>query len=227
MKAKSLFLALIALLALTSCILNPTPVEDGKIHGTAAFLINMEGQNRFITDDHTTLIPNTPFVAPDSMLNRRFYIEYQIVDELGKTQTINLLRNLEMTLDSTMELSAQQFGQYANDDLTPYMAWCSGNYVNLLVDIMASGKIDHDFHMLKDTNKQFVNPNPLAADTVNVYLRHDAHDDNRTASYRAGMSFNIGKYLSQYNDTTFVNIHYTAINNTNKVLSITYVYPKQ
>ena len=106
---KQIFFILILILTLSSCDwLEPEVEQSNQIYQTAATLIHdTSGKNLFLTDDSLKLQPTEGIIIPDnkkdSLLNKRYFITFQITEQTTTLYTINLLSSQHLYNLSTTQ----------------------------------------------------------------------------------------------------------------------------
>lgn len=216
----SLPIKLICLISLflASCTLNPDIKQPSPRYGSPATLArHTSGDAIFITDDSVHLFPFPILTVPDSMLNRRYFIDYQVTDSSNTfTYTIALLNLQLMPIDTVRILpDSINIDNMKNAPVNPHTFWCSGHYLNMLLYINASGMVDHKFRLIDTENHD--------DGILHFALLHDDCNDKKINEMRAAVSFDIRKYMDQAQGKSFeIKVTYNTENekNTSKKIEV-------
>ena len=96
-------LPLFAIFVFASCDLNIEQAPSNQIYNAASTLVyDPSGEYIFVTEDSVKLFPTSKITIPeaqkDSLLNKRYFISFQIKDQNDKIFSINLL-SMQMMLE--------------------------------------------------------------------------------------------------------------------------------
>lgn len=211
---KKLFILLIAIITLCSACdwLEPNIDQSNQKFFAAATLVHdPSGENIFITDDSIKIFPISKITIPDnqkdSLLNKRYFITFQLGEETKTTDNpmdVNLL-SMQMMYDyQVTEISTDSaLSAYKNQQLTINRLWCSGSYINFISTIAGSGSKTHNYHLIYNTN--------VKSDTLFLTLRYDNNDDAGIYTLQNAISYNVGKYLqNNQGDSTVICFNYNS-----------------
>ena len=209
-KLKYFLLTLFISVLYVSCDwLNPEINETNTIYYSAATLINdnKSGENIFLTDDSLYLYPTKLITIPetqkDSILNKRYYISFQIEKQNINKCDINLLSSQMMREITITEIeSNEQITKYKNDILTISRLWTSGTYLNIINEIIGSGNKLHNYYLLH-------NPN-ITNDTLHLTLRYDKNNDNEVYNLQEVTTYNIKNYINTQQDSIIIRLDYNS-----------------
>lgn len=203
-------LSLFTIFTLVSCDnwLNVEQDPSNHIYYTASTLIyDPSGEYIFITDDNLKLVPTTKLTIPeaqkDTLLNKRYYISFQIKNQNDKEYSINLLSMQMMTQNSIIEINHNDsIENYKNELLNIKNIWISSNYLNIITEVQGSGSILHNYNMLHNPNIQ--------SDTLYLTLRYDNNGDAKTYSFQQAIYYDINNYLTNQKDSTTICFKYNS-----------------
>ena len=212
MKKLHYIIAAIATIILcSSCDWLEPETSSNQIYRTAATLINKPslGQYIFLADDGIELIPTTPLIIPDAqkdtLLNKRYYITFQIEIETQNTQiyNINLISMQMMSKESITYINDNDsITTYKNEQLDISLLWTSGSYLNILTQVKGSGSVAHNYYLLH-------NPN-INSDTLYLTMRYDSNNDQPTYSLQQAMYYDLTEYITGKSDSTTICFNYNS-----------------
>ena len=191
--------------------------QSNQIYRTAATLINKPslGQYIFLADDSVQLIPTTPLIIPDiqrdSLLNKRYYITFQIEVNTAEVYNINLLSMQMMSEEPIININHNDsIATYKNEQLNISLLWTSGSYLNVLTQVKGSGSVAHNYHLLH-------NPN-IESDTLYLTMRYDSNNDQPTYSLQQAMYYDLTEYITGKSDSTTICFNYNSGTSTYNTL---------
>ena len=212
MKKLHYIIAAIATIILcSSCDWLEPETSSNQIYRTAATLINKPslGQYIFLADDGIELIPTTPLIIPDAqkdtLLNKRYYITFQIEIETQNTQiyNINLISMQMMSKESITYINDNDsIATYKNEQLDISLLWTSGSYLNILTQVKGSGSVAHNYYLLH-------NPN-INSDTLYLTMRYNSNNDQPTYSLQQAMYYDLTEYITGKSDSTTICFNYNS-----------------
>ena len=203
--------AIVTIILCSSCDWLEPETSSNQIYRTAATLINKPslGQYIFLADDGIELIPTTPLKIPDAqkdtLLNKRYYITFQIEIETQNTQVynINLISMQMMSKESiTCINDNDSIATYKNEQLDISLLWTSGSYLNILTQVKGSGSVAHNYYLLH-------NPN-INSDTLHLTMRYDSNNDQPTYSLQQAMYYDLTEYITGKSDSTTICFNYNS-----------------
>lgn len=204
-----LFTLLISTICVSCDWLEPETNETNTIYYSAATLINdsISGKNIFLTDDNLQLHPTELITIPDakkdSLLNKRYYISFQVKEQIENRYSINLLSSQMMREIEIIEIeSNEQIAKYKNEILTINRLWTSGTYLNIVSEIKGSGNKLHNYHLL-------YNPN-ITTDTLNLTLRYDHNNDTEDYNLQEATTYNLKNYINTQQDSIIIRLDYNS-----------------
>ncbi len=209
-KIRHIILSLLITIFCVSCDwLEPETNEVNTIYYSAATLINdsSSGKNIFLTDDNLQLHPTELITIPDakkdSLLNKRYYISFQVKEQIENRYSINLLSSQMMREIKIIEIeSNEQIAKYKNEILTINRLWTSGTYLNIVSEIKGSGNKLHNYHLL-------YNPN-ITTDTLNLTLRYDYNNDTEDYNLQEATTYNLKNYINTQQDSLIIRLDYNS-----------------
>lgn len=206
---KQIFFILILILTLSSCDwLEPEVEQSNQIYQTAATLIHdTSGKNLFLTDDSLKLQPTEEIIIPDnkkdSLLNKRYFITFQITEQNTNLYTINLLSSQQMReIPITPIQSINDTTKYTNQTLLLKNLWISGSYLNMITEIQGSGQKFHNYNLLLSPT--------LSPDTLNLIMRYDNNKDNAIYTLQEATTYNLKEFINSEKDSVIIRFHYNS-----------------
>ncbi|MFI3297355.1 MAG: NigD-like C-terminal domain-containing protein [bacterium] len=225
MKFKVLFFAVVVLTIFASCDSTEGflagdgyEFEDYTVYGAATTLVKEEsGEIVYMTDDSLKLVPMYTISAADSLLNQRYYVEFQIYQTISSsTYEVNVVSVQYMFIENVSSIDdSSELDSYADDCITPIWVWGACNYVNLLCYIDASNEIQHNFYLVEDKSSS-------TNDTINFYIRHDNNDDANGSTSKAAISFDISSFVTNIADSVVLTFSVNDCTYGNYDMAITY-----
>ena len=204
-----LFTLLISTICVSCDWLEPETNETNTIYYSAATLINdsISGKNIFLTDDNLQLHPTELITIPDakkdSLLNKRYYISFQVKEQIENRYSINLLSSQMMREIEIIEIeSNEQIAKYKNEILTINRLWTSGTYLNIVSEIKGSGNKLHNYHLLYNHN--------ITTDTLNLTLRYDHNNDTEDYNLQEATTYNLKNYINTQQDSIIIRLDYNS-----------------
>lgn len=199
MKVKVLMFVVVVITLFGACSAEPFPpgLDDYRTYGAATTLVRDEsGEVLYMTDDSLKLIPYNTISAADSLLNKRYYLEFQIYENIdSKTYEIIEVSVQRMLLENVCAINDKsELNRYSNDCITPIWLWSAYNYVNLLCNINASNEVKHDFYLIEDKSTS-------NSDTINFFIRYDDKNDSYGGKSKAALSFDISSLVTNVTDS--------------------------
>jgi hypothetical protein len=211
-KTLYILLAFITITLCSSCDwLEPEQDPSTQMYHTAAMLISNPslGQYTFLADDSVQLIPSTPLTIPDAqkdtLLNKRYYITFQIEIETQSTQSynINLISMQMMNKESIININNNDtINKYKNEQLNINLLWCSGKYLNIITQVKGSGSVAHNYYLLH-------NPN-IDSDTLDLTMRYNSNNDKPTYALQQAMYYDLTEYITGKSDSTTICFNYNS-----------------
>jgi hypothetical protein len=211
-KTLYILLAFITITLCSSCDwLEPEQDPSTQMYHTAATLISNPslGQYTFLADDSVQLIPSTPLTIPDAqkdtLLNKRYYITFQIEIETQSTQSynINLISMQMMNKESIININNNDtINKYKNEQLNINLLWCSGKYLNIITQVKGSGSVAHNYYLLH-------NPN-IDSDTLYLTMRYNSNNDKPTYALQQAMYYDLTEYITGKSDSTTICFNYNS-----------------
>ena len=194
---------------LSSCDwLEPEINQSNQIYQSVATLIHdPSGKNIFITDDSLKLQPTEEIIIPDnkkdSLLNKRYFITFQITKQISNLYTIKLLSTQQMREISPIPLQTiNDTTKYKNQTLLLKGIWTSGGYLNMITDIKGSGDKFHNYNLL-------ISPS-LSTDTLHLIMKYDNNNDNEIYTLQEATTYNIKKYINSEKDSITIRFDYNS-----------------
>ena len=201
-------LPLFAIFVFASCDLNIEQDPSNQIYNAASTLVyDPSGEYIFVTEDSVKLFPTSKITIPeaqkDSLLNKRYYISFQIKDQNDKIFSINLL-SMQMMLEKhiTEIENNDLINNYKNEILNIKNLWCSGSCLNIITEVQGSGSKLHNYNLL-------YNPN-IESDTLHLTLRYDNNNDTKTYTLQQALYYNLQDYLTNDSDSTTICFNYNS-----------------
>ena len=178
---KLFFITLLSALTLTSC-LNPGETPDNmKPRAAAAFLQESEdGEKIFITDDGIVMYPDMPVAAPDSMLGRRYFVEFLLESQTSTRFDITLRSIQEMIVEGVTK--GEPTG--ASQPVIPATVWAYGDYLNMVLNVKTDPRPNFKFTLFDKGS----------AEEPNFVLRYDPKTNQPASARRVALSFDISSY---------------------------------
>lgn len=201
-------LPLFAIFIFASCDLNIEQDPSNQIYNAASTLVyDPSGEYIFVTEDSVKLFPTSKITIPeaqkDSLLNKRYYISFQIKDQNDKIFSINLLSMQMMLKKQITEIENNDLiNNYKNEILNIKNLWCSGSYLNIITEVQGSGTKLHNYNLL-------YNPN-IKSDTLHLTLRYDNNNDTKTYTLQQALYYNLQDYLTNDSDSTTICFNYNS-----------------
>ena len=207
---KQIVFIITTILILSSCDwLQPKIDPSDQIYQSAATLIHepSSGKNIFITDDSLKLHPTEEIIIPDikkdSLINKRYFITFQITEKVANLYTINLLSTQQMRELPIFTLqSINDTAKYTNQTLLLKSIWVSGSYLNMITEIKGSGDKFHNYNLL-------VSPSS-SSDTLHLIMRYDNNKDNAIYTLQEATTYNIKKYINSDKDSVIISFDYNS-----------------
>jgi hypothetical protein len=201
-------LPLFAIFIFASCDLNIEQAPSNQIYNAASTLVyDPSGEYIFVTEDSVKLFPTSKITIPeaqkDSLLNKRYFISFQIKDQNDKIFSINLL-SMQMMLEKhiTEIENNDLINNYKNEILNIKNLWCSGSCLNIITEVQGSGSKLHNYNLL-------YNPN-IKSDTLHLTLRYDNNNDTKTYTLQQALYYNLQDYLTNDSDSTTICFNYNS-----------------
>lgn len=209
-KTLYILLAFITITLCSSCDwLEPEQDPSTQMYHTAATLISNPslGQYTFLADDSVQLIPSTPLTIPDAqkdtLLNKRYYITFQIEHKTTQIYNINLISMQMMSKESIININNNDtINKYKNEQLNINLLWCSGKYLNIITQAKGSGSVAHNYYLLH-------NPN-IDSDTLYLTMRYNSNNDKPTYALQQAMYYDLTEYITGKSDSTTICFNYNS-----------------
>ena len=211
-KSNLIIVIILTLIFCTACDwLEPEDNPSSQIYRTAATLVYDPeiGMHIFLADDSVKLIPTTALSIPelqkDTLLNKRYYISFQIEIQTPSTELYNitLISMQMMSKEPIISISNNDtINEYKNEQLKINLLWCSGKYLNVITQIKGSGTVAHNYHLLH-------NPN-MNSDTLYLTMRYDDNDDQPIYDLQQAMYYDLSEYLTNQSDSTTICFNYNS-----------------
>ena len=209
-KTLYILLAFITITLCSSCDwLEPEQDPSTQMYHTAAMLISNPslGQYTFLADDSIQLIPTSPLTIPDAqkdtLLNKRYYITFQIEHKTTQIYNINLISMQMMSEESIIEiLHNDSIPTGKNELLSIKLLWTSGTYLNILTQIQGSGYTKHNYRLFYNTNSN--------SDTLYLTMRYDNNNDRPTYTLHQAIYYDLKEYLTNKSDSTTICFNYNS-----------------
>lgn len=199
---------LLSIFIYTSCELNIEQDPSNQIYYAAATLTyDPTGEYIFATDDSLKLFPTSKITIPeaqkDTLLNKRYYISFQIKEQNEKIYSINLLSMQLMMKNNIIEISHNDsIKNYKNELLNITNLWFSGQYLNIITSIQGSGTKLHNYNLLYNSN--------IKSDTLYLTLRYDNNNDTESQNFQQALYYDIKNYLTNKKDSTVICFNYNS-----------------
>lgn len=201
-------LPLFAIFIFASCDLDIEQDPSNQIYKDAATLVyDPSGEYIFVTEDSIKLFPTSKITIPeaqkDTLLNKRYFISFQIKDQNDKIFSINLL-SMQMMLEKQItEIENNDLiNNYKNEILNIKNLWCSGSYLNIITEVQGSGSKLHNYNLLYNSN--------IKSDTLHLTLRYDNNNDTKTYTVQQAIYYNLQDYLTNNSDSTTICFNYNS-----------------
>lgn len=209
-KTLYILLAFITITLCSSCDwLEPEQDPSTQMYHTAATLISNPslGQYTFLADDSVQLIPSTPLTIPDAqkdtLLNKRYYITFQIEHKTTQIYNINLISMQMMSEESIIEIPHNDsIPANKNELLSIKLLWTSGSYLNILTQIKGSGSMTHNYRLYHNIDSN--------GDTLYLTMRYDSKNDQPTYILQQAIYYDLKKYLTNTSDSTTICFNYNS-----------------
>ncbi len=181
--------------------------SNNKYQAAATLIHDPSGDNIFITDDSIKLFPTTKITIPDSqvdsLLNKRYYISFQIKEQNEKIYSINLLSMQMMEQKYVIEINHNDsIEKYKNEVLNINNIWYTGQYLNIITTVLGSGTKQHNYNLL-------YNPN-TGTDTLYLTLRYDNNNDTKPYNLQQALYYDIKDYIKSEKDSTTICFNYNS-----------------
>lgn len=179
---KKTVLIIIACAALLSSCLDTGQTPDSQIPRAAAAFMQRSstGENIFVTDDSIKMYPDVPVSASDSLLGRRYFVEFFLQNKGDDYFDINVRSVQEMKIDSILTQKPSSH----NNEVELKTMWVSGNYLNMVLNVDTDPQPKH-------TAILYNSGSPEEPELVFLY------DNNTTqpiSSRRIALSYDISEY---------------------------------
>ncbi|MBO5728846.1 MAG: hypothetical protein J6R43_03275 [Paludibacteraceae bacterium] len=201
-------LPLFAIFVCASCDLNIEQDPSNNIYYAASRLVyDPSGEYIFVTEDSLKLFPTSKITIPeaqkDTLLNKRYYISFQITDQYDNRFDVNLLSMQMMIEQQVTEIDDNaSIDDYKNEILNIKSIWCTGPYLNLITEIQGSGNKLQNYNLLHNPNIQ--------SDTLYLTLRYDNNNDAPTYTLQQALYYNIDNYLNSKDDSITICFKYNS-----------------
>ena len=206
---KQIFLILITILTLSSCNwLEPEIEPSNQIYQTAATLIHdISGKNLFLTDDSLKLQPIKEIIIPDnkkdSLLNKRYFITFQITEQNTSLYTINLLSSQQMREIPIIPIqSINDTTKYINQTLLLKNLWITSSYLNIITEIQGSSQKLHNYNLLLYPTS--------STDTLHLIMRYDNNMDSAIYTLQEATTYNLKEYINTEQDSVIIRFNYNS-----------------
>lgn len=212
---KKIFFLLAAILCVcASCDLEPEFNNQNSVYYMASKLCynSSKGDYFFLSDDSVRLEPASRLSIPDdqidTLLNKRYYISFQLTETAKPTDnplSINLL-SMQMMYEGDVEVieNAEELKNYKNEMLTLQQVWISGSYINLITTVMGSGSRLQNYHLIYDKSS-------ASNDTLYLTLRYDKGNDKEVYNLQNALSYDIKDFMPENDkDSTVICFNYNA-----------------
>lgn len=199
------------LVGITSCLPEPDPVNPFTL---AVWTIHKaeDKQLYFIADDEsTTFIPRTTLTYPDSLLNRRCYVEFIFSSEKSEvyTHVIDVKYVQTVSTNSLFDIKTQNHSDsLGNDPAEITLAWVSGNYLNLMYRYYGTGTVKHSFTVARNFFQPVVTPDSI----VPIEFRHHMKGDNAGKEYLNIVSYDISDLAKDRTKDFYIKLKYRTFN---------------
>lgn len=183
--AKLLPLLVLAGVLLTGCVWNNGFSVSTRYGSPVVMSRHTSGDIFFATDDSIHLFPLPQMTVADSMIGRRYFIDYSVSDSSNTFTYAITLHNMQlMPTDTVLKLSNDiDIDDMPDVPIEKDAIWVTGKYLNMLLYIEASGIMDHHYKLIDTGDK-----------ALKFRLMHDDLGDKHTIRLRNAISFDIQKY---------------------------------
>ncbi len=212
---KGVVMAVVALLALTSCSDDYT--EPTVYYSARATVTSEEGEVLTLrTDGGNVLTVVSDYSGYTPETDQRTMITYSIENGDNNYYNADLHGVYNLLTKDVVKITAENEAQFGDDPVHLYAAWCAGGYLNVNFGFNTSGSVIHYVNLAENTLVQH-------PEDGKIYLefRHNAMGDNEKYGKRGTACFDLAKYQDGNNILTFV-VKFTAFNGVTPIREIQY-----
>ena len=179
-------------------------------------------------DDGLTMGIVNAIEIPDSMIGKRFFMDFQYVSENSRTDTFDSMASLlniqqvvtKPILDITTKEELDSMGV---NKINPSWVWCSSHYMNIVYYVMGSNSIPHMVNLIDNE----YDPIRVSGDTLVFELRHNAYNDPPMQQLRGVGSFDLTPYMESATDTVLkIMVYYYSFYQGTSSVYLTYDFKK-
>jgi hypothetical protein len=211
-----ILIALISLFSVTGCFKDETP---GEIYFSTIGVINIANDSMFLSsdDDEKIFIKNKNDLK-DIKNNDRLIIEFTLIkDSIPRIDYIaNVTRFEAVLVKQIFELTDQNADSIGNDELAVNSLWVKKDFLNFSFYYYYNS-IGHRINLIRPQGA-------VPTDTVELEIRHNDMDDNKTYSGGGFVSFNLSSIKNDLKDSVIIHVKAKEYNSHSFSKYFTYKY---